>query len=84
MRCTACNRMLNDYEATRKHALTGEYLDLCQQCFMSVTEATPLQVRDRKDLLVQEDVTQELLDIDNQSEVCYNENFRGDNEVKDT
>jgi hypothetical protein len=50
----------------------------------SVAEVTPLQVRDRKDLLMQEDVTQELLDIDNEAEMCYNENFRGDDEVRDT
>ncbi len=84
MRCIACNKALNDYEATRKNAITGEYFDLCQGCFASVAEVTPLQVRDRKDLLMQEDVTQELLSIDNEAEMCYNENFRGDDEVKDT
>lgn len=83
MRCCCCDRQLNDYEATRKNAITGEYFDLCQACFASVAEVTPLQVRDRKDLLMQEDVTQELLEIDNEAEMCYNENFRGDDVVKD-
>lgn len=82
MRCTACNKALNDYEATRKNAITGEYFDLCQACFASVAEVTPLQVRDRKDLLMQEDVTQELLDIDRESEMCYNQNIK-DNNIND-
>lgn len=81
MRCAACNRLLTDYEATRRHAVTNEFLDLCQQCFVAVTDVTPLHVRDRKDLLVEEDVTQELLDIDNDSQICYNENFNDNKEV---
>lgn len=33
MRCKACDAMLNDYEATRKDKLTGQYTDLCSDCF---------------------------------------------------
>ena len=32
MRCAICNVLLSDFEATRKHADTGEYLDLCCKC----------------------------------------------------
>lgn len=32
MRCTCCDKNLNDFESTRKHAETGEYLDICNQC----------------------------------------------------
>ena len=36
MRCLACNKILNDFEATRKSAITGEYIDLCNHCFQPV------------------------------------------------
>ena len=32
MRCTCCNRNLNDFESTLKHAETGAYLDICLKC----------------------------------------------------
>jgi hypothetical protein len=32
MRCYCCNRILNDFEATRKSSQTGEYLDTCNTC----------------------------------------------------
>jgi len=38
MRCIACNVELNDYESTRKDALTGEFTDLCGDCILSVKD----------------------------------------------
>ena len=32
MRCNCCNKMLSDFEATRKNAKTGEYMDMCNEC----------------------------------------------------
>lgn len=32
MRCSCCNRNLNDYESTLKHSETGDYLDTCITC----------------------------------------------------
>jgi len=32
MRCATCDRLLTDYEATRKDP-EGEYLDLCGPCY---------------------------------------------------
>lgn len=32
MRCKACDKMLTDYETTRKDRMTGMYLDLCGSC----------------------------------------------------
>lgn len=49
MRCKACDVVLSDYEATRKSALTLEYIDLCDACFMHI--ADEIQVIDRPDLL---------------------------------
>lgn len=69
MRCIACNKILSDYETTRKHAITGEYLDLCNECFSSISEVTPLPSRDRKDLLTEIDVDPELEEIDDNREM---------------
>ena len=35
MRCYCCNRVLSDYESTRKSATTGNYLDMCNKCVKS-------------------------------------------------
>jgi hypothetical protein len=37
MRCLSCNCNLSDYESTRKNAFTGEYIDLCNRCFSSIS-----------------------------------------------
>jgi len=45
MRCIACNKALNDYEATRKSATTGEYLDLCNNCFHNIDQDVEAIIR---------------------------------------
>jgi len=47
-RCKACDVLLTDFEATRK-TLQGEYLDLCEACFMPIREE--IVTIDRDDLL---------------------------------
>lgn len=37
MRCKACNTSLNDFEATRKSKESGEFIDLCNSCYNSVS-----------------------------------------------
>lgn len=32
MRCKACNKILNDFELTRKFSGSGEFVDLCNGC----------------------------------------------------
>lgn len=32
MRCVCCNRNLNDYESTLRHAEHGYFLDTCNKC----------------------------------------------------
>ena len=50
MRCQACNRALTDFEATRKSVTTGEYLDLCNQCFSEISsEVDALEREDLRD-----------------------------------
>lgn len=33
MRCKACDTLLTDKEARRKDAETGEFVDLCGECY---------------------------------------------------
>ena len=51
MKCRSCNVLLNDYESTRKNKQTGDYYDLCGQCYTSymqcladITLETPLEM----------------------------------------
>jgi len=38
MRCKACDKSLTDYESTRKSMTTGEFLDLCNDCYKFIKE----------------------------------------------
>jgi hypothetical protein len=64
MRCVACNKNLNDFESTRKSAITGEYLDLCNTCFHQVEQDIPAKERDdlRSEEETFDDDTDELVD----------------------
>lgn len=41
MRCQCCNKNLSDRESTRKGVNTGEYLDMCDNCFSTVADEFP-------------------------------------------
>lgn len=57
MRCICCNNMLSDYESTRRHGKTNEFLDTCNQCFKFVQETVPsFETNDRKDLVSEVDI----------------------------
>jgi hypothetical protein len=36
MRCRCCDKNLSDFESTRKHITTGEYLDMCNKCYSTI------------------------------------------------
>ena len=76
MRCVCCNKNLNDYESTRKHALTGSYLDLCNGCFAEVSTMADVPVTTREDLANCSDI-EEVLDMD--QDVVYNVLYREEN-----
>lgn len=38
MKCLSCDKVLSNKEATRKSALTGEFIDLCDDCFSTIAE----------------------------------------------
>jgi hypothetical protein len=39
MRCSDCNTLLSDYEATRRDKETEEYMDLCGACYGSYRQS---------------------------------------------
>ena len=39
MRCRACDVVLNEREVTKKDKGTGEYFDMCSDCYASYKEA---------------------------------------------
>jgi hypothetical protein len=53
MHCVNCDRLLSDFEATRKHAVTFKFLDLCKVCFEDVKTIIP--TIDRKELMTEQD-----------------------------
>lgn len=38
MRCLACNKELTEFESTRKSAQTGEFIDLCNDCYRPIKD----------------------------------------------
>jgi hypothetical protein len=62
MKCLCCDAILTDYESTRKHAETGQYLDLCGECLSVIHSEVSFPTIERPDLLGSDDV----LDSDNE------------------
>lgn len=56
MRCSCCNRNLNDYESTLRHAETGAFLDTCLKCL----EGTNIPTIGRDDLSEFDDISDDL------------------------
>jgi hypothetical protein len=48
MRCLSCNCVLTDFEATRKGVNTGDYIDMCNRCFATISD--DIEVLEREDL----------------------------------
>ena len=62
MHCTACDKLLTDYEATHKDAHTFKFIDLCKTCFEDIKPF--VSVIDRKDLITEQDLDTIEDDID--------------------
>jgi len=54
MHCTACDRLLTEFESTRRNANTFQFIDLCKVCFEDVKAFVP--TIDRKDLISEADL----------------------------
>ena len=48
MRCKACNVLLEDHELNRKDRISGEFLDLCSECYHESNEAIYQQEEEGK------------------------------------
>lgn len=59
MRCQACDKILTDFELTRKSTVSEDFLDLCNKCYKTIKEDVPTV--ERHDLMSIEDV----VDFDN-------------------
>lgn len=59
MKCLACDKILSDYEATRKYESNGEFVDLCNEC-LHASDLVNINFMDRPDLSNVEDQTDEI------------------------
>lgn len=52
MRCKACDKILSDYELTKKFSGSGEFVDLCNECsrFLADDDLTAFGNLDYADL----------------------------------
>ncbi len=57
MRCYCCDALLSDFEATRRSANTGEFLDMCNDCYYTVR--SDVHVVERTDLRHNEDISED-------------------------
>ena len=64
MRCRCCDKKLSEFEATRKSINTGEYLDMCNKCYNTISNQ--VLSYERYDLYDDEDEqgTKEAYDLD--------------------
>lgn len=62
MHCRACDKLLTEYQATLKNAVTGQYMDLCKVCLEDLKPFVKLI--DRKDLITEADLDDEVDDMD--------------------
>lgn len=53
MRCICCNKILSDFEATRRSVNTNEFLDMCNKCYAPIMRDVPTM--EREDLLTNEE-----------------------------
>jgi hypothetical protein len=81
MHCQACNRLLSDFESTRKHAVTFEFLDLCKVCFEDVKTIIP--TIDRRELMTEQDFDNEPEDNPDTDEVWEDFSYFVDKDLTD-
>ena len=71
MHCSCCDRLLTEFESTRRNANTFQFIDLCKVCFEDVKPFVP--TIDRKDLITEADLDNEDLEDDFDTEVSLEE-----------
>lgn len=58
MHCSCCDRLLTEFESTRRNANTFQFIDLCKVCFEDVKPFVP--TIDRADLITEQDLDEDL------------------------
>jgi len=53
MRCQACDKLLSEFESTRKSIAYEDYLDLCNECYSYIKD--DVKAIERYDLMSIED-----------------------------
>ena len=83
MHCTACDRLLTEFESTRRNANTFQFIDLCKVCFEDIKPFVP--TIDRTDLITEQDLDEPEDDsmdteaIDESSELAHFLQYSNDN-----
>ena len=54
MRCVCCDKLLTDFECSRKSITTNEYLDMCSDCYKHIKD--DVTVIENQDMLHIQDV----------------------------
>ena len=62
MRCICCDKLLTDFECSRKSITSGEYLDMCSECYKHIKD--DVDVIENSDMLHIQDVVDIENDID--------------------
>lgn len=64
-RCKACNNIMSDTEMRRRDTLTGDYTELCTECFTESEEVRE-EMQNDEDFL---DIHDLLIDIDKERDI---------------
>jgi uncharacterized metal-binding protein YceD (DUF177 family) len=80
MRCVCCDAVLSDFDATRKHGVTGQYLDTCSRCLDEINqtlnqEGAYMQTIDRKDLTDKDTYIEEEFELDQSEGLTDSDNM---------
>jgi len=41
MKCLACDKILSEFESTRRSLISGEFVDLCNTCYTNIEDDVP-------------------------------------------
>jgi hypothetical protein len=53
MKCLACDKVLSEFESTRRSLMSGEFMDLCNRCYSNIEEDAPALSREELGSLVE-------------------------------
>jgi len=73
MKCCCCDKILNNFESTRKSKTTGDYLDMCNRCYSTIKD--DVKTVDREDVSEDDDVDVDIIleaDSFNYEDLGYN------------